>query len=234
LSSQKIVGVATSRGSREYQEDAYGVHTLQLDPKEVRLTLDKLRSSPQSQSSASSSRASNTTSPTSRPASPSSSSSSATSKQSTPVISWEGTPETSGSEFLSRQISFFGIYDGHGGREVSAYLAENLHRLIEEVLPEEIDKLVKWTQGKHGGYFRRWRGGALHRWTQWAHALPPEVGSGMTLEERLTLAFLHVSGHPFFAPSGSSGGPVSAGPLLVKASPRGSHSTRRLWPATLS
>jgi hypothetical protein len=46
---------------------------------------------------------------------------------------------------------------------------------------------------QHQGYYKRWRGGGLHRWSKWAHALPPEEGSGMTLEERLTLAFLKVS-----------------------------------------
>lgn len=96
---------------------------------------------------------------------------------------------------MASQISYFGIYDGHGGREVSSYLSDNLHKLLEDVKADgtEIGRLVKWTQDKHGGYFRRWRGGALHRWTQWAHALPPEEGTGMTLEERLTVAFLHVS-----------------------------------------
>lgn len=66
---------------------------------------------------------------------------------------------------------------------------------------------MEWTKEKHAGYFKRWRGGALQRWTQWADG---EVGEGdgvreevewgeagrgegkmlMTLEERLTLAFL--------------------------------------------
>lgn len=68
-----------------------------------------------------------------------------------------------------------------------------------------IRPVVEWTKEKHGGYFKRWRGGALQRWTQWADG---EVGEGdggreevgrgegkvlMTLEERLTLAFLQAS-----------------------------------------
>lgn len=94
---------------------------------------------------------------------------------------------------LAGQVSFFGIYDGHGGKEVSNYLKDNLPALIEGVKPEEVGKVIDWTQNQHKGYYKRWRGGGLHRWTKWAHALPPEEGSGMTLEERLTLAFLQVS-----------------------------------------
>jgi len=72
-------------------------------------------------------------------------------------------------------------------------LKDNLPALIEGVQPEEIGKVIDWTMSQHKGYYKRWRGGGLHRWSKWAHALPPEEGSGMTLEERLTLAFLKVS-----------------------------------------
>jgi protein phosphatase PTC6 len=107
----------------------------------------------------------------------------------------EWSPEQAGpaNSDLAGQVSFFGIYDGHGGSKVSAYLKDNLPALIEGVKPEEVGKVIDWTQNQHKGYYKRWRGGGLHRWTKWAHALPPEEGSGMTLEERLTLAFLQVS-----------------------------------------
>ena len=72
-------------------------------------------------------------------------------------------------------------------------MRDHLPALIEEVQPEEVGKIIDWTQNQHKGYYKRWRGGGLHRWSKWAHALPPEEGSGMTLEERLTLAFLKVS-----------------------------------------
>lgn len=107
-----------------------------------------------------------------------------------PPISWD--PSKAGPSSLAGQVSFFGIYDGHGGKEVSSYLKDNLHSLIESVKPEEISRVIDWTQNRHMGYYKRWRGGGLHRWSKWAHALPPEEGSGMTLEERLTLAFLEV------------------------------------------
>jgi protein phosphatase PTC6 len=46
-----------------------------------------------------------------------------------------------------------------------------------------------------GGYFRRWRGGVLQRWSKnWSQSGEvPAEGEKMTLEERLTLAFLKVS-----------------------------------------
>ena len=108
-----------------------------------------------------------------------------------PPHDWK--PESSGPSGLAEQVLFFGIYDGHGGSKVSNYLKDNLPALIEGVQPEEIGKLIDWTMNQHKGYYKRWRGGGLHRWSKWAHALPPEEGSGMTLEERLTLAFLKVS-----------------------------------------
>jgi hypothetical protein len=81
----------------------------------------------------------------------------------------------------------------HGGKEVSTYLKDNLPGLIESVDSNGIDDLVKWTRNTHGGYYKRWRGGGLQRWTQYATGPTPEPGSEMTLEERLTLAFLEVS-----------------------------------------
>jgi protein phosphatase PTC6 len=99
----------------------------------------------------------------------------------------------------------------HGGPQVSQYLHEKLHSIIEEVDKKEIDEVVKFTTGigmscrpRHqnqhfflnrwdgsygvpGGYFRRFRGGALSRWV--GH---PDLRPAMTLEERATLAFLTV------------------------------------------
>ncbi|KAK4683537.1 protein phosphatase PTC6, partial [Tremellales sp. Uapishka_1] len=101
----------------------------------------------------------------------------------------EWNPEKAGSEFLASQVAFFGIYDGHGGKAVSTYLQSHLHEHVENAASKEIGSLIDYTVS-HGGYFKRFRGGALHRWSKWAHALPPEEGSPMTLEERLTVAFL--------------------------------------------
>ncbi|WVQ73392.1 hypothetical protein IAR50_002963 [Cryptococcus sp. DSM 104548] len=151
LNSPKIVGSYSSRGYREYQEDATSVHALQLDPIELQQSL---------------------------------------ARNNKPV---EWNPETAGSEFLAAQAGYFGIFDGHGGRQVSSYVASKLQSLIESAEPSAIPSIVEWTKEKHGGYFKRWRGGALGRWTQFAQegqAASVENGDKMTLEERLTLAFL--------------------------------------------
>ncbi|OXG72065.1 PP2Cc protein phosphatase [Cryptococcus neoformans A2-102-5] len=163
LSSPKVVGAFSSRGQREYQEDASSIQALQLSPQELQSSLARLK----------------------KPA------------------GWD--PSAAGSEFLARQVAYFGIFDGHGGKQVSQYLAKRLHVLVEQVDSTSISPIVEWTKEKHGGYFKRWRGGALQRWTQWADGKregeeikegkgnEAESGQGktlMTLEERLTLAFL--------------------------------------------
>lgn len=80
----------------------------------------------------------------------------------------------------------------HGGKDVSNYLKDNLHGLLETVKPDTISDLMKWTISTHGGYFKRWRGGSLQRWTKWAGSQIPEGTTQMTIEERITLAFLTV------------------------------------------
>ncbi|EIW67659.1 hypothetical protein TREMEDRAFT_64254 [Tremella mesenterica DSM 1558] len=139
LSSSKIVGVYSSRGSRLDQEDASAVHALQLDPKEISRTLERSK------------------------------------------IKWD--PLSSGTEFLAGQVAFFGIYDGHGGKDVAGFLRDHLHELIESVEPSFAEELISWTKERHGGYYRRWRGGNLSR-------LVREKDQGLMLDERLTLAFL--------------------------------------------
>nr|XP_019012939.1 PP2Cc protein phosphatase [Kwoniella pini CBS 10737]OCF51720.1 PP2Cc protein phosphatase [Kwoniella pini CBS 10737] len=154
LNSPKIVGVYASRGSREYQEDAATVGSLQLPPDELQTSLRKLK----------------------KP--------------------YEWDPISSGSDFLAGQVAAFGIFDGHGGTEVSTYLKNNLFKEIEDAKLSDIEELVDWTKDRHGGYFRRWRGGALSRWTKYASngSKPPE-GENMTIEERLNIAFLKADKH---------------------------------------
>ncbi|KAK6907993.1 hypothetical protein I203_101994 [Kwoniella mangroviensis CBS 8507] len=149
LNNPKIIGVYSSRGSREYQEDAAVVGSLQLPSSELQTTLRKLKS----------------------------------------PVEWE--PSSAGSEFLAGQVAAFGIFDGHGGKEVSTYLKDNLFQQIENVSSSDIPDLVEWTKKRHAGYFKRWRGGALSRWTKFAsNGQKPAEGESMTLEERLTAAFL--------------------------------------------
>ncbi|WWD18647.1 hypothetical protein CI109_103100 [Kwoniella shandongensis] len=149
LSSPKIVGVYSSRGQREYQEDATSVHAIQLPANEIRDSLKKIKS----------------------------------------PVEWD--PTSAGSDFLANQVAYFGIFDGHGGRQVSSFLKDNLHALIESVGSDQIPETVDWTKTHHEGYFKRWRGGAVQRWTKFASSGgKPADGESMTLEERLTLAFL--------------------------------------------
>ena len=82
----------------------------------------------------------------------------------------------------------------HGGKQVSTFLKDRLHSLIEDAKVDHVSELITWTRETHGGYFKRWRGGALHRWTEWANGdgEAPDPAGGITLDERLTLAFLEV------------------------------------------
>ncbi|KIR27436.1 PP2Cc protein phosphatase [Cryptococcus deuterogattii LA55] len=128
LSSPKVVGAFSSRGHREYQEDASSIQALQLSPQELQSSLSRLKNPG--------------------------------------PVDWD--PSTAGSPFLAHQVAYFGIFDGHGGKQVSQYLSKRLHALIEQVDSTSIRPVVEWTKEKHEGYFKRWRGGALQRWTQWA------------------------------------------------------------------
>lgn len=79
----------------------------------------------------------------------------------------------------------------HGGKAVSSFLQANLAQIIETVTPNDIEPTVTATV-EAGGYFKRWRGGALKRWTEWAQNPADVKQDCLTLDERLTLAFLKV------------------------------------------
>ncbi|KAL7418198.1 phosphatase 2C-like domain-containing protein [Mrakia frigida] len=89
------------------------------------------------------------------------------------------------------EVATFGIFDGHGGVEVSTWLKDNLAETIEEAKLEEAADVVKYMQGL-GGYFRRFKGGML---SSRLNAQPSSSNSRqppplMTLAERATIAFL--------------------------------------------
>jgi protein phosphatase PTC6 len=77
----------------------------------------------------------------------------------------------------------------HGGSEVSKYLKENLHELVQEAKVTEIPDVIRKYRGL-GGYLRRYRGGPLNRFRE------PEGEDndlkGITLDEMCVLAFLQV------------------------------------------
>ncbi|BEI86228.1 hypothetical protein CcaverHIS002_0605150 [Cutaneotrichosporon cavernicola] len=102
-----------------------------------------------------------------------------------------GTQWYGGSEPGTEEVAFVGIFDGHGGTAVSQFLRDNLAAIVESVTPDDIPAAVEATEAL-GGYFRRWRGGVLNRWTKWAASgAPAEKGTDrLNLDERLTLAYL--------------------------------------------
>ena len=71
-----------------------------------------------------------------------------------------------------------------GGPAVSLYLHQNLHGLFESVEKSHIPDIYAWTK-ELGGYFKRFRGGALAPWL----TNPPST-LVMDLEARATMAFL--------------------------------------------
>jgi len=98
-------------------------------------------------------------------------------------IDWD--PKMVGDAF-SGQVVFVGIYDGHGGSAVSQYLRQELHGIFESVDKTAIPELFAWIK-ELGGYFKRFKGGALAPWTQNTENTPP-----LDLEARATEAFFEV------------------------------------------
>jgi protein phosphatase PTC6 len=74
----------------------------------------------------------------------------------------------------------------HGGSAVAQYLRQELHGLFESVHKSHIPELFLWIK-EIGGYFKRFRGGAL---TPWIHGT--EGKSEMDLEARATQTFFEV------------------------------------------
>ncbi|KAK4703836.1 protein phosphatase PTC6, partial [Phenoliferia sp. Uapishka_3] len=86
-----------------------------------------------------------------------------------------------------RQVAFFGVYDGHGGDQVSKYLRDHLHGLLESSVEGDVVRVIKEYRGL-GGYLKRYRGGPLARFRD-----PPDVEfgrQGIGLDELAVLAFL--------------------------------------------
>lgn len=92
-------------------------------------------------------------------------------------------------EDMARQVLFVGIYDGHGGSTVSQYLRQELHGFFESADRSHVPDLLAWVK-ELGGYFRRFKGGAL---APWAKPESPDAKRKLDLEARATLAFFEVS-----------------------------------------
>ncbi|KAF5385318.1 hypothetical protein D9615_001419 [Tricholomella constricta] len=98
-------------------------------------------------------------------------------------VDWD--PKKVGDAFSS-QVVFVGIYDGHGGSAVSQYLRQELHGIFESVKKTAIPELFLWIK-ELGGYFKRFKGGALAPWVHDTGDTPP-----LDLEARATEAFFEL------------------------------------------
>lgn len=74
----------------------------------------------------------------------------------------------------------------HGGSAVAQYLRQELHGLFESVNKAMIPDLFAWIK-EIGGYFKRFKGGAIAPW------IDGTSQEELTLEARATLAFFEVS-----------------------------------------
>ncbi|CAE6492231.1 unnamed protein product, partial [Rhizoctonia solani] len=201
LLSGNVIGSAVSRGNRSYQEDSHAIATLSLSPKELQahlaerlgiLSWDPGRIGPE------------------------------LAGQVVFVGLYDGHGGPSVSQFLQRelhglfesvpelagQVVFVGLYDGHGGPSVSQFLQRELHGLFESVRPELVPDTISWMKSQ-GGYFKRFKGGALERWAE-RGAKSPTFG----LEARSTLAFLEADKRISELPESEKCGATSSVVLL--------------------
>ncbi|CCO26599.1 Protein phosphatase 2C homolog 4 Short=PP2C-4 [Rhizoctonia solani AG-1 IB] len=121
------------------------------------------------------------------------------------ILSWD--PGRIGPE-LAGQVVFVGIYDGHGGPSVSQFLQKELHGLFESVQPDLVPDAISWMKSQ-GGYFKRFKGGALERWAE-RSAKVPTFG----LEARSTLAFIEADKRISEIPESEKCGATSSVVLL--------------------
>lgn len=90
-------------------------------------------------------------------------------------------------EFVCAAIKKKHVYlHSHGGSAVAQYLRQELHGLLENVTKTHIPELFLWIK-EIGGYFKRFRGGALAPWIDGTEGTPE-----MDLEARCTQAFFEV------------------------------------------
>ncbi|KAK0553993.1 Protein phosphatase 2C 6 [Tilletia horrida] len=124
LAPNSVYGVATSRGTRPYQEDTYAVACLSLPPSELAATYER------------------------PPAATDRDKKVATEWK---AKLDETSPDV---KTLASQLMWFGCYDGHGGQAVSAFLRNNLHRIFESVDPSYVTDTVQYTRALGGYFRR--------------------------------------------------------------------------------
>lgn len=103
------------------------------------------------------------------------------------AVAWRAGSRPGEREPKTQQVAFLGIYDGHGGDQVSSFLRDRLHVLLESAEAGMVHDVVqKYKQV--GGFFRRFKGGILQRL---ASGDESDVARyGFSLDQKAALAFL--------------------------------------------
>ncbi|KAH8926290.1 protein serine/threonine phosphatase 2C [Atractiella rhizophila] len=133
-----------------------------------------------------------------------------------PSTSTSTETESAENEEEGEEEAFYGIYDGHGSSLVSSYLHENLHNLILSSTPAHAQE-VQQAYTALGGYMKRW---------SISLAGEGSGGKGLTLEDRMRLAFLRADAHFIANPPDPPAGSVGTVVLLTPPSYSPSVSTK--------
>lgn len=89
----------------------------------------------------------------------------------------------------AEQVTYLGVYDGHGGEHASHMLQEKLHKIFEDCTPLHTTELLEWYR-QLGGFFKRYKGGSLSRISQEGDTAENLWRFGFGLDQRAALAFL--------------------------------------------
>ncbi|KAK0541382.1 Protein phosphatase 2C 6 [Tilletia horrida] len=124
LAPNSVYGIATSRGTRPYQEDAYAVACLLLPTGDLAASYHRPPAVVQVDGQ--------------------------TASKWEEQIEDSGADVKA----LACQLMWFGCYDGHGGQAVSAFLKSDLHRIFESVDPSLVTDTVQYTRSLGGYFRR--------------------------------------------------------------------------------
>lgn len=98
------------------------------------------------------------------------------------------------------QVTYLGVFDGHGGKQTSQALQANLHHILETCSPIDCAELIEWYR-KLGGFFKRYKGGSLSRIALEGDDTAENVWRfGFGLDQRATLGFLEADRQVFESP----------------------------------
>ncbi|GAA6063566.1 hypothetical protein JCM10212_004497 [Sporobolomyces blumeae] len=183
LKAKGAVGIAQSRGERAYQEDAYLVSSVSIPVAALKrnVVTDRLGAG---------------WNPTELegfegevPSTAAEEGEGEVEVEARQERRLEGTRTGEEPETL-RQVAMFGVFDGHGGSQVSKFLRSRLSSLVEQATSSSIPRTID-SYRQLGGYLKRYQGGPLERFREGSDVYQPGVlGRGMALDEMSVLAFL--------------------------------------------